>query len=470
GLLASKEHQLPIIYGLPKIHKENIPIRPIVAYTNSPLYTLSKWLSNILSPIQKFLNHVTTSSTDALEKIKQISISSETLMVSYDVEALYTSIPHQVAIEALKSFMTEHPQVNFPIPPSAIISLVELCLTHSYINYNNNFFQQIKGLPMGSPISCLLANLVMDKLDHFISYQAHLKIKLWLRYVDDIFCITESQPQTILEILNNHTNYLKFTMEIEQNSVLPFLDIELKRFPNQISTSIHRKITSSNNYLNFNSSGPIHHKSTVVHTLTKRCFTHCSSNVSLKSELEKVKGDLKRNGYPSNFIQRHTYRDRPIASKPQSLSTCYLPYCKNIEQIARILKRKNINIIYTNSPNLRTVLRHEKTKSVIPKEYNRNIIYKIPCKNCNRPYVGETKQLLCERINQHKSGYRHSRPSSLLVQHAIDFDHPPDWENSSILSHNIKNKQARLVLEAWLSPNDCLNRHIDLPEIYDAFR
>ncbi|WP_218939394.1 GIY-YIG nuclease family protein, partial [Wolbachia endosymbiont of Atemnus politus] len=87
---------------------------------------------------------------------------------------------------------------------------------------------------------------------------------------------------------------------------------------------------------------------------------------------------------------------------------------------------------------------------------------------CPDPYIGETSKALKERISQHRAGYRNCNPNSLLVQHALDKDHPPDWDNTTILHKNITAKGARLFLEAWhstLEPNS-LNRHIEFPSIY----
>ena len=49
--LRSTDATAPRLYGLPKIHKKDIPMRPIVSFINSPLYNLSKFLCKLLSPL-----------------------------------------------------------------------------------------------------------------------------------------------------------------------------------------------------------------------------------------------------------------------------------------------------------------------------------------------------------------------------------------------------------------------------------
>ena len=39
------------LYGLPKLHKPNVPMRPIVSFCGSPTYELSKYLTTILKPL-----------------------------------------------------------------------------------------------------------------------------------------------------------------------------------------------------------------------------------------------------------------------------------------------------------------------------------------------------------------------------------------------------------------------------------
>ena len=60
--LRSSAGKVPLLYGLPKVHKEGIPLRPIVSFVNSPTYALSKHLASILAPlIGKSQSHVRNS-------------------------------------------------------------------------------------------------------------------------------------------------------------------------------------------------------------------------------------------------------------------------------------------------------------------------------------------------------------------------------------------------------------------------
>lgn len=81
---------------------------------------------------------------------------------------------------------------------------------------------------MGSPLSPVLANIFMKKFEEYILKNCILKPKVWLRYVDDIFVVWPHGLEE-LKIFENYINSLhqkiKFTMELENNCELAFLDI-----------------------------------------------------------------------------------------------------------------------------------------------------------------------------------------------------------------------------------------------------
>ncbi|UYV61824.1 hypothetical protein LAZ67_1006729 [Cordylochernes scorpioides] len=88
----------------------------------------------------------------AAKTFRDLSIPNNSRMVSFDVESLYTSIPHNEAILALQKFTETHQYLDFPFSSEALIDLIKLCLEHNYFSHQNKFYRQIKSLPMGNPI------------------------------------------------------------------------------------------------------------------------------------------------------------------------------------------------------------------------------------------------------------------------------------------------------------------------------
>ncbi|UYV65025.1 hypothetical protein LAZ67_3002861 [Cordylochernes scorpioides] len=96
----SSPHNEPYIYGLPKTHKPETPLRPIVAFFSSPTAPLSRFIANFLKPFLQLQNDpfpISNTQTFIGEVLK-IKPESDRIMVSFDVQALYPSLPHPLII------------------------------------------------------------------------------------------------------------------------------------------------------------------------------------------------------------------------------------------------------------------------------------------------------------------------------------------------------------------------------------
>lgn len=85
----------PIFYGIPKIHKNGNPLRPIVSQIDGPTSSISKYVSELLYVAEKeipFLLQDTTTFLNLINKHKQLQ--PDTTLVTMDVTSLYINIPH----------------------------------------------------------------------------------------------------------------------------------------------------------------------------------------------------------------------------------------------------------------------------------------------------------------------------------------------------------------------------------------
>ena len=152
---------------------------------------------------------------------------------------------------------------------------LQICLEATYLTFRKKNFKQIFGTAMGSPVSVVVANLVMKDMENrAIETFAH-PARLWLRYVHDTFVIIEKKFLNIFfDHINNLEPSIKFIMETENNNQLPFLDTLIQRSKNgKLSSSIFRKPTDTDCYLNFISDHPLQHKRAVFDTLMHRAVT-----------------------------------------------------------------------------------------------------------------------------------------------------------------------------------------------------
>ena len=99
--------QPPRFYGLPKIHKDEIPVCPIVSCTGTPLYEVSKYIAEILKPYGKQKEQHTNNSESFSIFICQQTIEPDEIMVSFDVTSLYTTIPIDQAFLIIEDLLQQ---------------------------------------------------------------------------------------------------------------------------------------------------------------------------------------------------------------------------------------------------------------------------------------------------------------------------------------------------------------------------
>ena len=143
---------------------------------------------------------------------------------------------------------------------------------------------------MGPPVSVVVTNLVMDDIEQKALSTFHTPPCFWRRYVDDTCTVL---PGDLIDFFHSHLNSIdnniQFTVEKESDEQLPFLDILLTREEGgSISTSVYRKTTHTDQYLNFESHHPVAHKRAVVKTLLCKAEALSSSGVNRVEEEKHV--------------------------------------------------------------------------------------------------------------------------------------------------------------------------------------
>ena len=95
----------PKSYCLPKIHKPDTPLRPIVSTCGSVTYGVAKELAKILKPLVGKSPHHINSTQDFVEQVKHISLAPGECLTSYDVSAVFTSVPVDPALNIIKNLL-----------------------------------------------------------------------------------------------------------------------------------------------------------------------------------------------------------------------------------------------------------------------------------------------------------------------------------------------------------------------------
>ena len=294
---------------------------------------------------------------------------------------------------------------------------------------------------------------------------------------DTCTVVPKERVQDLLIHLNGIEESIQFTCEMESNGCLPFLDVLMSRQPDgSIRTSVYRKGTHTDRYLDYNSHHPLSHKKSVASTLKNRAHTHSSTTSSLNKEVKHVGSVLRMNGYPSRLTKdlgkaSGRSQDPPTADQtPQWKASTVIPYVRGVSEsiIRRILSPLGIRVCYKPFQTLKQMLSHP--KDPVPDLQRRDVVYKIPCAACSSSYIGQTGRRLSQRLDEHRRAVRQADfNSSALAEHAWTCDHPVDWSNVKVLS-NPRDYTTRMLEEAVFirQTRDTLNRDCgSLPAEYE---
>eukprot|EP00061_Rhincodon_typus_P006516 g27228.t1 len=152
-------------------------------------------------------------------------IDEDETMVSFDVTTLFTLLDLPLARETLATILKEQDPSD-TISTDNMLKLLDLCLM-THFTFNGQIYEQINGTPIGSPISGLIAEAVMQRFESIALPQ--IQPKLWIGYVDDTFVIIKwTKLEETQQLINNTPTGIKFTREVEKNKLPPFLDVMVK--------------------------------------------------------------------------------------------------------------------------------------------------------------------------------------------------------------------------------------------------
>ena len=142
--------------------------------------------------------------------------------------SLFTKIPTNLAVQIARQRLQDDssPPARTSLTPSEIVSLLELCLNATYFAFRNIYYQQIHGTAMGSPVSVLAADLVMEDIESRALSTYPQPPKFWKQYVDDTCCALKGHH---IDDFHRHIDTIEatiqFTAERESDAQVAFLDV-----------------------------------------------------------------------------------------------------------------------------------------------------------------------------------------------------------------------------------------------------
>ncbi len=315
--LCNYKIKTPTFYGIPKIHKVNIPLRPIVSQINGPTKNINLIVDKYLEISMKYVTDLLLDTTEFLNKISNIKLQEgKTFLITADIVSLYTNIPHEEGAQFVSEFYeetlqfwTQQEKKNLkPISKLELYNFIIHILHSTTFEFNNKFYKQNFGTTMGAKFSVKFANIYMFVWfrKYFNVYPEH-KLENFLRFIDDIFATSNysiDKINTIITSLNSYHNSIKFEFNISQTNAT-FLDTSLYIQNNQIFTDLFIKPTDKKQYLHFSSSHPNSQKTSIPKSQLIRYRRIITDDNKFLLRTQELKTKFTNRGYPIKIIDKH---------------------------------------------------------------------------------------------------------------------------------------------------------------------
>jgi hypothetical protein len=227
---------------------------------------------------------------------------------------------------------------------------------------------------------------------------------VYKRYVDDIFAIIPAdRVSTSFDEFNAfHVNF-EFTMEIEQDGFLPFLDFKIIYCDSgSVLTDLYKKPTWTGRYLNYLSNLPLTYIRNTVSLMTGKIL-QMSSLEFCERNLDLLKKTLASNGYPMKFVDKticetitkHQGAVRPVNRNcdppPKFMSMPYIPGC--FEKFKFFMRKYNVKVIGKGENSVRkNVYTHLKDSGRT--DVQLGVVYQVKFSSCQLMYIGNTIQYM----------------------------------------------------------------------------
>ena len=341
------------------------------------------------------------------------------------------------------------------------MSLTELCMYNNQFKFRDKFYKLKDGCAMGNPLSPFMANVFLAKFENEFSKHV-LFPRTWLRYVDDIFAIVKRTKvrQVLKHINETKWKSLKFTMELEENGQIPFLDLLIQRKNDRIELGIYHKPTATKRYITSDSAHPMVHKKAAFNSMVHRLINIPLTNENFKVELQYIYETANTNGYQKSMVDQMVKkfkkdklkRERTTLTPIQEIERKHwivLPYSKEILKLSNALRSLGYKTVFQSGKNMQQYLGTTKDK-ILSNELSG--VYQITCPTCNQFYIGQTSRQFITRFKEHQHDC--NKPnlfvgSSAVAEHSQNFKHKFDIVSNAKILQVVNSKQNIDAFESY---------------------
>lgn len=352
----AKDAHAAKFYLLPKVHKENEPLkgRPICSSIGTATHNASIWLDAQLQPLMHNISSYIKDSRAVCIKLSTLVVPGDCVLASLDVASLYPSISITEGLLALKEFLSDfHRDSNIH---QLILALAEWVLRSNYITFGDTLWRQIQGTAMGTPFAVVFANIFLGQLERkaIARLPLHQRPLFYVRFIDDLLGVFDS-ANSVNEFKTSFDSISpSISTTVTSGSSVPFLDLQISKSSTtttsatteiQLVVNLHQK--EMNKYLFV--PPPSFHPPAIfgafINAELQRFRFICSENTDYVTAVNNFCTRLQARGYNTTLYQdlvdnnpsRETLFDR-YSRKSNTPTTSKAPIIFKIEYNNRLLK------------------------------------------------------------------------------------------------------------------------------------
>ena len=467
----------PRMYGMIKAHKptKNFPMRAVVSTVGTVAHGTSKMLVDLIQPTLDKNTTRLKNSSSFVNEAKTWNIDNSEVQVSYDVVALYPSVPISKAVDAIMEIVQadyDDVKKRTRLTLDDIRILIQLCLSKCYFLYNDSIYEIADAGPIGLSLMVIMAEAYLQFIEQKalnIAVGKQLQPLTYRRYVDDAHARFQAikQANDFLSILNSQDPRVQYTMETEDsNKNLGYLDLNVRNdYSGSYDFSVFRKEAITNVQIKPNSCINPRISEGVFKGFVARAHRLCSPK-NLKNEMEFLVDVFTENGHERsnleaiarNYVLPENRANQSSSSDPSEPKQRFvkIPWIPKIgPKLRRIFKSHDIKTVFTSGPNLKTLLCNNKSK--LPADSYAGV-YKLNC-SCGYKYVGETKKKVSTRIGEHQNDIlKENWKATGACEHARDCNGSFKWDEKVTIAQetNYRRRKIResLEMKKWKTTPD----------------
>ena len=296
------------------IRLDGVPGRPVISNCGYLTENISSFLDYHLQPLAKKVKSYLKDTNDFLRKLRDLpALPKDTLLCTIDVVGLYPNIPHSDGLDAIRKALDQRIDKN--ISTESLLDLAECVIKNNIFEHNNRFFKQKQGTAIGTKMAPPYAILFMADLEEKFLESSPLKPYVWWRYIDDIFLIWEHGKENFLKFLDSLNNChptIKFKAECISKDRVNFLDVDVIRCGERLTTDLYVKPTDSHQYLHASSCHVFHSKSSIPYSQALRLNRICSEGTFFDKRCNELESWLMSRGYSEKLVRRQILRARKL--------------------------------------------------------------------------------------------------------------------------------------------------------------